>query len=151
MHLVFWAMVVGAADAKAVAAGDVPAPASPPIATPEQPVFMAPTPLFHVTACNCLLHPATMAGGRIVLTYKWDPGRALELIERERVTNFSGVPTMSRELLAHPDWARRDTSSLQGMGGGGAPLQPDLVEKIDRSLAAARRRRATGSPRRTAS
>jgi long-chain acyl-CoA synthetase len=32
-------------------------------------------------------------------------GRALELIERERVTNFSGVPTMSRELLAHPDWA----------------------------------------------
>ena len=42
---------------------------------------------------------------------------------------------MSRELLAHPDWARRDTSSLQGMGGGGAPLQPDLVEKIDKSLA----------------
>ncbi len=95
---------------------------------------MAPTPLFHVTACNCLLHPATLAGGRIVLTYKWDAGRALELIEREGVTNFSGVPTMSRELLAHPDWATRDTSSLRGMGGGGAPLQPDLVEKIDRSL-----------------
>ncbi len=41
---------------------------------------------------------------------------------------------MSRELLAHPDWAHRDTSSLQGMGGGGAALQPDLVEKIDKSL-----------------
>ena len=54
-----------------------------------------------------------------MLTYKWDAGRALELIERERVTNFSGVPTMGRELLMHPDWATRDTSSLQGLAGGG--------------------------------
>jgi long-chain acyl-CoA synthetase len=138
MHLMFWSMTVGAAEAKAVAAGDVEASSSPP-AIPPQPVFMAPTPLFHVTACNCLLHPATIAGGRIVLTYKWDPGRALELIEREGVTNFSGVPTMSRELITHPDWEKRDTSTLLGMGGGGAPLQPDLVEKIDRSL-------ATGAP-----
>ncbi len=66
---------------------------------------MAPTPLFHVTANNCLLHPATAVGGAIVLTHRWDPGRALELIERERVTSLSGVPTMSRELLSHPDWA----------------------------------------------
>ncbi len=69
-----------------------------------------------------------------MFTYKWDAGRALELIEREGVTNFSGVPTMSRELLMHPDWATRDTSTLAGMGGGGAPLQPDLVDKIDKSL-----------------
>ena len=116
------------AEQKAIAAGDVPAPTEAPVARPV--VFMAPTPLFHVTACNCLLHPATAAGAKIVFTYKWDPGRALELIEREKVTNFSGVPTMSRELLQHPDWSRRDTSSLQGMGGGGAALQPDLVHKI---------------------
>ncbi len=100
-----------------------------------QNVFMAPTPLFHVTANNCLLHPATISGSKIVFTYKWDAGRALELIERERVTNFSGVPTMSREMLMHPDWEKRDTSTLTGMGGGGAPLQPDLVDKIDKSLA----------------
>jgi long-chain acyl-CoA synthetase len=133
MHLVFWSMVSGSAEAKAIAAGELnaPADAAPP---PDQPVFMAPTPLFHVTACNCLLHPCTLTGGRIVLTYKWDPARALELIEREGVTNFSGVPTMSRELLQHPDWATRDTSSLRGMGGGGAALQPDLVDKIDKSL-----------------
>jgi len=134
MHLVFWTTVTQMAEALAVAAGDLPAPVSPAGATPPKAVFMAPTPLFHVTACNCLLHPCTMAGGTLVLTYKWDPARALELIERERVTNFSGVPTMSRELLAHPDWSRRDTSSLLGMGGGGAALQPDLVEKIDKSL-----------------
>ena len=134
MHLLFWATTQAAADARAIAAGDIPAPVSVP-APPEQTVYMAPTPLFHVTACNCLLHPATLTGGKIVLTYKWDPARALELIERESVNNFSGVPTMSRELLAHPDWSRRNTSSLRGMGGGGAALQPDLVEKIDKSLA----------------
>ena len=137
VHNIFNIIAMGAAtnmaEAKAIAAGDVPAPTDVP-PTPAQPVFMAPTPLFHVTACNCLLHPATVAGGRVVLTYKWDPGRALELIEREGVTNFSGVPTMSRELLMHPDWATRDTSTLAGMGGGGAALQPDLVGKIAGAL-----------------
>lgn len=98
-------------------------------------VAMAPTPLFHVTAMNCVLHPITAVGGKIVLTYRWDTARAIELIEREQVNVFSGVPTMSREMLAHPDWATRDTSALKGMGGGGAPLQPDLVDKIDKSLA----------------
>ncbi len=129
LHIAFMAAVAAAAQAKAGEAPPVPADGPPP-----QNVFMAPTPLFHVTANNCLMHPATLTGSRLVLTYKWDAGRALELIERERVTNFSGVPTMSRELLMHPDWEKRDTSSLAGMGGGGAPVQPDLVEKIDSSL-----------------
>ena len=71
-----------------------------------------------------------LLGATTVVTERFDPDRALELIEREKVTNFSGVPTMSREMLMHPDWATRDTSSLQGMGGGGAALQPDLVQKI---------------------
>ena len=135
LDLAFMAAVGAAAAAKAGADA-----AMPDLSGDEQPteakqnVFMAPTPLFHVTANNCLLHPATISGSRIVLTYKWDAGRALELIEREGVTNFSGVPTMSREMLMHPDWATRDTSTLVGMGGGGAPLQPDLVDKIDKSL-----------------
>lgn len=133
MNIAFMAMAAALAEQKAIAAGDLPAPAAPPV-PPAQLSFMASTPLFHVTANNCVLHPCTLSGGRIVLMYKWDPGRALELIEREQVTNFSGVPTMSRELLAHADWARRDTSSLTGMGGGGAALHPDLVGKIDRSL-----------------
>jgi long-chain acyl-CoA synthetase len=131
MNLMFMGMVATTAEARVRAvAGDSGAPS----AVPSQPVLMAPTPLFHVTACNCILHPATLLGGTVVFTYKWDPGRALELIERERVTNFSGVPTMSRELLSHPDWSTRDTSSLIGMAGGGAAVQPDLVGKIDKSL-----------------
>ena len=138
VHNIFNIVVMGAATAmaeqNAIAAGDAPAPAAP-AAPPTQSVFMAPTPLFHVTACNCILHPGTLAGGKVVLMYKWDAGRALELIEREGVTHFSGVPTMSRELLLHPDWATRDTSTVQGMGGGGAALQPDLVGKIAGALA----------------
>ncbi len=133
LNLVYMTTAITMAEAKAVAAGDVPAPTGAPSA-PLPPVFMAPTPLFHVTACNCLLHPATASGAKIVLTYKWDAGRALELIERERVTNFSGVPTMGRELLMHPDWATRDTSSLQGISGGGSAVQPDLVKKIAGAL-----------------
>src|SRR6185295_2113636 len=121
------------AEAKAAAAGVIQSPTDRKAAS-DQIVLMAPTPLFHVTACNCIMHPATLVGGRVVFTRKWDPGRALELIERERVTTFSGVPTMSRELLAHPDWATRDTSSLSGMTGGGAAVQPDLVGKIDKAL-----------------
>jgi long-chain acyl-CoA synthetase len=131
LNLAFMTGVAGLAGAKAAAAAgsEPPAPADP----EKQNVFMAPTPLFHVTANNCLLHPATISGSKIVLTYKWDAARALELIEREGVTNFSGVPTMTREMLMHPDWQTRDTSTLVGLGGGGAPLQPDLVEKIDKS------------------
>ncbi len=133
LNLVFMTSVASLAGAKSGVTP--PPPALDAAGQPKQNVFLAPTPLFHVTANNCLLHPATISGSRIVFMYKWDAGRALELIEREGVTNFSGVPTMSREMLMHPDWSRRDTSTLAGMGGGGAPLQPDLVEKIGKSLA----------------
>ncbi len=131
LNLAFMTAVAGAAAAKVAVKSGAAAP--PPADPNKQNVFMAPTPLFHVTANNCLLHPATISGSKLVLTYKWDAARALELIEREGVTNFSGVPTMSREMLMHPDWAARDTSTLVGLGGGGAPLQPDLVEKIANS------------------
>jgi acyl-CoA synthetase (AMP-forming)/AMP-acid ligase II len=133
VNIAFMNTAAPLADAMRTAA-ETGAPFEAPTPSGNQTVFMASTPLFHVTACNCVLHPATLVGGKLVLMYKWDPGRALELIEREKVNSFSGVPTMSRELLMHPDWATRDTSSLVGMGGGGAAMQPDLVAKVDSSL-----------------
>lgn len=132
LNLAAMSTATAMAEAKAVAAGEMVAPPQP--AQVFAPTYMAPTPLFHVTACNCILHAATIGGAKIVLTYKWDAGRALELIERERVTNFSGVPTMGRELLMHPDWHTRDVSSLQGLAGGGSAVQPDLVHKIKGAL-----------------
>ena len=96
------------------------------------------TPLFHVTANNCVAHSATLAGGKLVHMYKWEPGAALGLIESERITSLSGVPVMARELIAHPDFEKYDTSTLKALGGGGAQLQPDLVKKIDDSVKTAR-------------
>ena len=96
------------------------------------------TPLFHVTANNCVAHSMTMAGGKLVHMYKWDPGKALELIEAEKITVMSGVPVMSRELITHPKFSSTDTSSLKSVGGGGAQIQPDLVQKIEKTVATAR-------------
>jgi long-chain acyl-CoA synthetase len=96
------------------------------------------TPLFHVTANNCLAHATTVGGGKLVHMYRWDATRALELIEREKITNVTGVPVMARELISHPDFDKYDTSSMVALGGGGAQLQPDLVGKIDKSVKTAR-------------
>jgi long-chain acyl-CoA synthetase len=109
-----------------------------PNAPPPVPVSLVNTPLFHVTANNCLAYACTAAGGKMVLMYKWEAGEALRLIEQERVTGMSGVPTMARELIHHPDFAKRDLSSLMTLGGGGAQVPPDLVGKIDEKVATAR-------------
>lgn len=96
------------------------------------------TPLFHVTANNCLAHGTTLTGGKLVHMYRWNALEALQIIEREKITNVTGVPIMSRELISHPDFDKYDTSTLLSVGGGGAQLQPDLVAKIDNSVKNAR-------------
>ena len=107
--------------------GDEPPPAAP------IPAALITTPLFHVTANNCLAYGATIAGGKIVTMHRWDAGEALRLIEAERITSMSGVPTMARELIHHPRFGEHDLSSLGTLSGGGAQVPPDLVAKIDRA------------------
>jgi steroid-24-oyl-CoA synthetase len=87
-------------------------------------------PFFHATGCHSVLVTNTAAGGKLVIMYKWDPERALELIEREQVTNFGGVPAMVWQVLDSPDFAKRDTSSVQAIGYGGAPAPPELLRRI---------------------
>jgi acyl-CoA synthetase (AMP-forming)/AMP-acid ligase II len=87
-------------------------------------------PFFHATGCHSVLVANTAAGGKLVIMYKWDPERALELIEREQVTNFGGVPAMVWQVLDSPDFAKRDTSSVQAIGYGGAPAPPELLRRI---------------------
>jgi len=127
------------AAAMAGIAKNRPSPEPPAAASPSNPpAALVVTPLFHVTANNCVAHGMALAGGKLVHMYKWDPGEALRLIEAEKITAMSGVPVMARELIAHPDFETRDTSSLTSLGGGGAQLQPDLVRKIDESVKTAR-------------
>ena len=99
-----------------------------------QTAFMLCVPLFHVTGLVPVMLGSFVSGAKLVVTHRWDPDRALELIERERVTNFVAVPTMSWDLLEAPTFATRDTSSLRSVGGGGAPMPPELVKRIDDSF-----------------
>jgi long-chain acyl-CoA synthetase len=132
MNMMFAGQVTALATQRAT--GVIPDPEAPvPI-----PVTLVTTPLFHVTANNCGAYATTAAGGKMVLMYRWDAGEALKLIERERVSSVSGVPVMARELVTHPDFGNHDTSSLLTVGGGGAQIQPDLVDKIEKTVATAR-------------
>jgi long-chain acyl-CoA synthetase len=100
------------------------------MAPEEVTVALVATPLFHVTGNNCVAQGVAAVGGKLIHMYKWDAGEALRIIEQERVNTFSAVPMMSREMLIHPDFATRDTSSLKSMGGGGAAVHPDLTHKL---------------------
>ncbi len=93
--------------------------------------FMLCVPLFHVTGLVPVMLGSFVSGSKLVMTHKWDPDRALELIEAEKVTHFVGVPTMSWDLLEAKTFAERDTSSLVSVGGGGAPMPPELVKRIE--------------------
>ena len=130
MSLGFWAAVLKELAQRKGQTAEEPAATTP--------AALVTTPLFHVTANNCVAHGSTLAGGKLVHMYKWDAGTALRLIEQEKITALTGVPVMARELISHPDFASTDTSSLISVGGGGAQLQPNLVSKIDESVATAR-------------
>ncbi len=103
-----------------------------------QTTFILIVPLFHVTGMVPVMISSFATGSKLVMMYRWDPERALQLIERERVNLFVGVPTQVWDLVESPHFADHDTSSLQMIGGGGAPAPPELVRKVDRSTSGAR-------------
>lgn len=96
-----------------------------------QNAYLLSVPFFHATGCHSILVANLAFGGKIVIMYKWDPERALELIERERVTTFGGVPSMVWEVLESPSLRTRDISSVKSIGYGGAPAPPELVRRIE--------------------
>jgi len=100
--------------------------------------FILVVPLFHVTGCIPVMLSCFAFGMKLVMMHRWDPERALELIERERVTTFVGVPTQSWDLLECPRFSEFDTSSLRSVGGGGAPAPPALVKRVARSFSKGR-------------
>jgi len=91
-------------------------------------------PLFHVTGCHSTLIPVSRTGGRLVLMYKWDAGKALELIEQESINGIGGVPTMMWQLIEHPEFQKRDTSSIETIGYGGAAAAPELVSRLKQAF-----------------
>jgi len=94
------------------------------------PTALLTVPLFHCTGSHSAFLLSLIVGRKLVIMYKWDTQEALRLIERERVTYFNGVPTMSAELQAAAATTDRDVSSLEDIFSGGAARPPDQVDKL---------------------
>jgi fatty-acyl-CoA synthase len=92
--------------------------------------YFVPVPYFHIfgcmggTAANCLV------GSTQVVMDVFDPAEAMRLIEVERVTVFSGVPTMFITILNHPDFGRYDLRSLRTGSIGAAPVPAEIMRRI---------------------
>jgi fatty-acyl-CoA synthase len=90
-------------------------------------------PLFHANGWG-RPQACTMMGMRQVMVRKFDSVQVLRLIEQERATSMSLVPTMANMLLHCPQLGQFDTSSLQVIMTGGAASSPELVERMERAF-----------------
>ena len=91
-------------------------------------------PLFHVTGEIPMLLVSFAIGRKIVMMPKWNALTAMQLIEAEKVTNFTGVPLMSFEILTHPDRDKYDLSTIQSFAAGGAPRPAEHVRRLHDEL-----------------
>jgi long-chain acyl-CoA synthetase len=87
-------------------------------------------PLFHCTGSHAVFMMSLLAGRKMVLMRKWDAADAVDLIEREQLTNVVGVPTMSHEITLEAERRGTSLSSLMDMGSGGAKRPAAHVEKL---------------------
>ncbi|MFF3323136.1 class I adenylate-forming enzyme family protein [Streptomyces sp. NPDC002889] len=95
----------------------------------KSPVALMTFPFFHVAAFTTLY--AMMAtGGTLVLMRKWDADQALALIQKHRVTHYSGVPTTALQLLDAAERAGSELETLTNLSTGGAAAPPDLVARL---------------------
>ncbi|MCC2096356.1 MAG: AMP-binding protein, partial [Hyphomicrobiales bacterium] len=90
-------------------------------------------PLYHTMGVRSLLAMAVI-NGAFVCQPRFDPAQALQLIERERVTNLYLVPTLYHDVVTHKDFATRDTSSVRKLGFAGASMTDGLLLKLDEAF-----------------
>jgi acyl-CoA synthetase (AMP-forming)/AMP-acid ligase II len=101
---------------------------------PATPRTLINVPLFHVTGEVPVMLNSFVVGRCMVMMPKWDAGEALRLIEKEKITYFVGVPTMSLELMNHPDRHKYDLSSLKDITAGGAPRPVVHVAQLQKEF-----------------
>ncbi len=99
------------------------------------PATLLAVPLFHVMGSHVVYLASYRAQRKIVSMYRWDPESAAGLIERERITSFSGPAAMTGDLVRVAQRTGHDLSSLASVGGGGAPRAPEQVRQIEASFA----------------
>ncbi|MDP9496067.1 MAG: long-chain fatty acid--CoA ligase [Actinomycetota bacterium] len=97
-------------------------------------VVLGALPLFHVFGQTCSMNTCVLTGATLTLLPRFDAIKALEIIQRDRVTVFQGVPTMYVALLNHPDRDTYDTSSLRLCNSGGAALPVEVLRGFDEAF-----------------
>ena len=80
------------------------------------------------------LTSSTRVGAELTLLPRFDVGKALEMVQRDRVTTFLGVPTMYAAMLHHPDASSFDTSSLELCVSGGAAMPVEVLGEFERTF-----------------
>jgi long-chain acyl-CoA synthetase len=98
------------------------------------------SPLFHQGGVQILLSVFVTGGKLILLEGRFDAARVLEIIEKEQVTTWGGVPTTLLRTASHPDLAIRDVTSLRTISLGGASVPTKVVEDACRAFPNASRR-----------
>jgi long-chain acyl-CoA synthetase len=93
-------------------------------------------PLFHSFGQTVSMNASLMVGACLTLVPRFDPGQALETIQRDRVTHFYGVPTMYGALLHHPERESFDTSSLRTCITGGASMPVEVLHGFEEAFGA---------------
>jgi long-chain acyl-CoA synthetase len=99
-------------------------------------VAVATLPLFHVFGMNSVMNCAVQARGLLTLVPRFEPGKVLEVIQRDHATTFAGVPTMYTALLHHPEREQFDTSSLNLCVSGGSALPVEVLRGFDEAFGA---------------
>ena len=94
-------------------------------------VVMGCLPLFHVFGLTCGLNASVLAGACLTLIPRFDGAKALEVIQRDRVTVFEGVPTMYSAMLNHPERQRFDVASLRTCVSGGAAMPVEVMRAFE--------------------
>jgi len=89
------------------------------------------SPLFHAASLGMGALPVILKGATIVLEKGFEPGRALELIERYGVTMLSGVPTTYQLLADHPQWAKTDLGTLKKLTCGGSAVPTRVLNAYE--------------------
>ena len=106
---------------------------STPLASSESSILLC-VPLFHATGSHVAFLLSILVGRKVVMMKKWDAGDAIRLIHEEKVSDITGVPTQTWELLNHPDREKYDLSSLRTLGGGGGPRPAEHVKLLDENF-----------------
>ncbi len=94
-------------------------------------VTLGALPLFHSFGQTCALNATIAGGGTLTLLPRFDAGKALEIIARDKVSVFEGVPTMYAGMLNHADADAADTSSLAVCASGGAAMPVEVMRAFE--------------------